>query len=103
MVRKSSKSKELSDRSEYYQAKQIFESLKEDGEEEEDKNFVACNRRFNRLKTRYNLTVRCGNFRLRELCFSFPETLKTMIEEGDYNSKTIFNVNEAGLSWKEDT
>lgn len=31
---------------------------------------------------------------------SFPDTLKTMIEENGYNSQTIFNVDENSLFWK---
>lgn len=36
----------------------------------------------------------------KEAALSFPEKLKKMIEDGQYCSKTIFNVDETGLFWK---
>ena len=85
-----------------YQAKLIFERLKEEaGETAKDGNFVASNGWFSQFKTRWNWLsivdsgeVTSAN---KQAASSFLDTLKAMIEEGGYSSQTIFNVDEAIL------
>lgn len=88
-----------------FQAKQIFEKLKEEaGEAAENEVFKASNGWFSRFKSRCNWhsIAESGEAASadKETASLYPEKLKTMIDEGGYTSQTIFNVDETGLFWK---
>lgn len=88
-----------------FQAKQIFEKLKDEaGEMAKDETFKASNGWFSRFKSRCNWhsIAESGEAASadKEAASLYPEKLKAMIDEGGYTSQTIFNVDETGLFWK---
>lgn len=85
----------------------IFEDV-QDVQDEEDKDkaktFAASSGWFSRFKKRYGfhnlkMTGEAASADV-EAAKMYPATLKTIIEEGGYTSKQIFNIDETGLYWK---
>jgi hypothetical protein len=82
----------------------IFEKLKLENGNPASETFLASKGWFEKFKNRHNL----HNIKLKGEAASsditaardYPKILKQIIEEGEYVSEQIFNVDETGLYWK---
>lgn len=82
-------------------AKSLFDDLQcERGESSQKENFSASKGWFVRFKERPCLL----HFRMNSTApgskDAYPEMLKSIIEEGEYTPRQVFNVDETGLYWK---
>ncbi|GFY42484.1 tigger transposable element-derived protein 1 [Trichonephila inaurata madagascariensis] len=84
-------------------ARRIFNCIQAEASDISE-TFIASRGWFNKFKHRNNL----HNIKITEEAASgdskaaakFPAKLKTMIEQGNYPTELVFNVDETGLFWK---
>ncbi|XP_011377427.1 CENPB DNA-binding domain-containing protein 1 isoform X1 [Pteropus vampyrus] len=82
-------------------AKSLFDDLqREQGESSQKEKFSASKGWFVRFKERHCLP----HFKIDSIApgnkDTYPEVLKSIIEEGEYTPQQVFNVDETGLYWK---
>ncbi|XP_029781484.1 CENPB DNA-binding domain-containing protein 1 [Suricata suricatta] len=82
-------------------AKSLFDDLqRERGESSQTEKFSASKGWFVRFKERHCLP----HFKINSLAPGnkdvYPEVLRSIIEEGEYTPRQVFNVDETGLYWK---
>ena len=84
-------------------AMECFNYLKEE-ETSPVPDFIASMSWFYKFKTRYGFhsVKRSGEAKSanEDAAASYPDRLKTIIEEGMYKPKQVFNMDETGLQWK---
>ena len=85
-------------------AKSLYEDLKKHGEESDCASFNASLGWFHQFKARANLhnvkvSVKAASADT-VAAWEFPETLREIIDEGEYLPEQVFNVDETGLYWK---
>ncbi|XP_007937436.1 CENPB DNA-binding domain-containing protein 1 [Orycteropus afer afer] len=83
-------------------AKSLFDDLqRQQGESSQTEKFSASKGWFVRFKERHCLPhFKVNSTSPGSNADTYPDVLKSLIEEGEYTSRQVFNVDETGLYWK---